>query len=68
MAARTAGPAANDNEPRGKRRVVNELPQDAPIAEEELRVVETYFAAMIEGWLGTATNDNTPAADKAQDT
>lgn len=64
MPGRTRKPPANDNAPRTSRRVVNALPRDLPITETELRLVETYFAAIIEKMLVAAANDNAPPGEK----
>ncbi len=63
MPKKRLGKPANDNAPLSGRRVRNELPQDMPITEYELSLIETHFAAMIAQMLNAAANDNAPQAE-----
>lgn len=54
----------NDNQQAAGRRVVNEFPQDLPILEAEIALVEAHFAAMIEELRRAAANDNRSRPDK----
>jgi len=63
MPKKRLGKAANDHAPLPGRTVRNELPQDLPIPEYELSLIETHFAAMIAEMLNAVTNDNAPTAE-----
>jgi len=60
MPRKRLGKAANDNATQSGRKVRNELPQDLPITEFELTLIETHFAGIIAELLNTAANDNAP--------
>jgi hypothetical protein len=55
---------SNDNQPPAGRPNVNEIPEDLPLLEPEIALVEAHFTPMIEELRRAAANDNRGRPDK----
>lgn len=61
---RRPGNPTNDNQPPERRRTVNEIPEDLPLLEIELALVENCFSAIIGKLLASLANGAEVAAEQ----